>query len=158
MLNRNALTSLAAAMALAVPGAAIAAGETPTGAKAKAEVSGSVSAETAPVADGAMTTTALAALHEVDDDNDTALWNNMTADEIEDMDIVNVSGETVGEVEDVLANEAGEIVAITAEVGGFLGIGEQEVVVALAHLALRGDELSTAMTEDDLKALPVWRN
>ena len=42
----------------------------------------------------------------------------------------------VGEVEDLVINDAGGVVGVTVEVGGFLGIGEKTVLVPLADLRL----------------------
>ncbi len=97
-------------------------------------------------------------LRELEEDNQTARWNNMTVDQLEDMDIVNADGDEIGEVEEVLADVDGNIVAITAEVGGFLGIGDKEVVVSLDEFELRDDELVTSLTKEQLEALPLWKD
>ncbi len=84
------------------------------------------------------------------------MWNGLTVDQIEDMDIVNAEGDTIGDIEEVLADAEGRIVAVTAEVGGFLGLGDKEVVVSLDHLELQGDRFMTALTADQLEASPRW--
>ena len=110
----------------------------------------------APVATGAADGLAVKALRELDDDNATVMWNGLTVDQIEDMDIVNAEGDTIGDIEEVLADAEGRIVAVTAEVGGFLGLGDKEVVVSLDHLELQGDRFMTALTADQLEASPRW--
>ena len=110
----------------------------------------------APVATGAADGLAVKALRELDDDNATVMWNGLTVDQIEDMDIVNAEGDTIGDIEEVLADAEGRIVAVTAEVGGFLGLGDKEVVVSLDHLELQGDRFITALTADQLEASPRW--
>lgn len=97
-------------------------------------------------------------LRKLDDDNQTARWNNLTVDQLEDMNIVNVDGDRIGEVEEVLADLDGNVVAITAEVGGFLGIGDKEVIVSLDEFELRDDELVTSLTKEQLEALPRWED
>ena len=46
--------------------------------------------------------------------------------------------------------------AVAAEVGGFLGVGEKEVIIPLNQLQVSGDDLATAMTKEQLEALPEW--
>ncbi|MPY70411.1 MAG: hypothetical protein GEU92_10015 [Alphaproteobacteria bacterium] len=94
-------------------------------------------------------------LRELDDDSPTQ-WNGLSVDRLEDMKIVNAAGKEIGEIEEILADASGGIVAVTAEVGGFLGIGEKEVVVALEHLALQGDRFMSSLSSEQLKAMPRW--
>lgn len=94
-------------------------------------------------------------LRELEDDSPIR-WNGLSVDRMEDMKIVNAAGEEIGEVEEVLADADGKIVAVTAEVGGFLGIGEKEVVVSLEHLELQGDRFMTSLSSDQMKAMPRW--
>jgi len=94
-------------------------------------------------------------LRELDDDS-PARWNSLSVDRLEDMKIVNAAGKEIGEIEEILADADGRIVAVTAEVGGFLGIGEKEVVVALEHLKLQGDRFMSSLSSEQLKALPRW--
>ena len=82
----------------------------------------------------------------------------ITVDRLEDMDIVGPDGEEIGEVEEILVDRDGRIVAIAAEFGGFLGIGEREVVIGLDQLAVQSnrEKLVVAMTREQLMALPEW--
>lgn len=41
--------------------------------------------------------------------------------------VYNMNGERIGDVNDILINDSGQITAIVIGVGGFLGIGEKEV-------------------------------
>ena len=99
---------------------------------------------------------AVKALRELDDNDRTAHWNGRAVDELEDMDIVNAEGEKIGEVEEVLADAAGNVVALTAEAGGFLGLGDKEVVVSTEHLRLEGERLTTSLTAEQLETMPRW--
>lgn len=112
---------------------------------------GSSTMSAAPVAGLAMK-----GMRELDDDDRTTQWQGMTVEQLEDMDIVNAQGDSIGEVEEVLADAQGNIVAVTAEVGGFLGIGDREVVVSLEHLQLQGDRFMTNLTSEQLETMPRW--
>lgn len=80
----------------------------------------------------------------------------VSVDELEDTDILGVDGEKIGEVDEVLMTAEGEITAVSAEVGGFLGVGDKEVVLELTQLTQGADGLTVDMTEDHLEALPAW--
>ena len=81
-------------------------------------------------------------------------------DRLEDMDIVGPNGEEIGEVEEILVDGQGRVVAVAAEIGGFLGIGEREVVIGIDQFTVQGDRdaLAIAMTREQLEALPQWNN
>lgn len=91
-------------------------------------------------------------------DNDELIVQplNLPAREVEDMDIVGPDGSAIGEVDEVLVNATGQATAVAAEVGGFLGVGDKEVIIPLSQLQLSGEDLATAMTKEQLQALPEW--
>lgn len=95
-------------------------------------------------------------LREVDDNEPLLGPGNMTVRQMEDAVITDANGKRVGEVEEVIANNTGEIVGVTAEVGGFLGMGEKEVLIPLEHLTVQNGQFRTKLTVDQLKALPSW--
>lgn len=76
--------------------------------------------------------------------------------EIDDMEVFGANDEEVGEVERVLATTEGTVAAVVVEVGGFLGIGDKEVIVPLDRLRRVGDLLTTDLTEEELEQLPEW--
>lgn len=123
---------------------------------------GLASAQAGPAKQQPTTTNAAAdglavkSLRELDDKNLSANWQGLSVEQLEDMDIVGADGKTIGEVEEVLADATGTVVAVTAEVGGFLGIGDREVVVSVEHLQPQGDRLATQLTAEQLEALPRW--
>jgi sporulation protein YlmC with PRC-barrel domain len=100
----------------------------------------------------------IAALHELDDDRTDITYQGFTVDELEDMDVVR-NGEVIGEVEEVLADSSGQIVALVVEYGGNrFGIGEREVVVPIERFVF-GEErrrVETKLTDDELAELPEW--
>ena len=84
---------------------------------------------------------------------------NKSSTELEDMNILSNEGEEMGEVEKVLVDGNGQPVAITAEIGGFLGVGEKIVVIGLDRLELRGDEepdVATTHTKEELQGMQAW--
>jgi hypothetical protein len=45
---------------------------------------------------------------------------------------------------------------VVVEVGGFLGIGSDDVVIRLDQLRLEDNQLVTNMTKEQIEALPKW--
>jgi sporulation protein YlmC with PRC-barrel domain len=81
---------------------------------------------------------------------------NVTVGELESADIYAANGEEIGDVEDVLMTADGEIVGLSAEVGGFVGVGEKEVAFALDALVWDGERVIVNMTEEQIGSLPDW--
>ena len=93
---------------------------------------------------------------EVDDDKILVEKFNLTVDQIDDMNVYTPAGDKIGEVDEVLMDASGKIVAVSVETGGFLGIGGKEVVVMLDQLTLEGDRFTTTLSKEQLEALPRW--
>ena len=100
---------------------------------------------------------AASALVEVDDDSLQVTPFGITVDQLEELDVVSPSGDRIGDVEEVLADATGKIVAVVVEYGGFLGVGEKEAVFQLKSLTLQDNKLVTKMTKAELEALPDWK-
>jgi PRC-barrel domain len=83
---------------------------------------------------------------------------NLTVDQIDDMDVHAAGGDRIGEIDEVLMNAAGQPVAVTVEVGGFLGIGAREVIITLDQLRLDGQRFVTSLTRAQVEALPKWED
>ncbi len=64
-------------------------------------------------------------------------------------DVVNKAGEDLGEINNVIINESGEVVAITIGVGGFLGLGEKDVGVPFDALSFETTKELMASKKDD---------
>lgn len=77
---------------------------------------------------------------------------------LEHMDIIGPDGEEIAEVDEILIDRSGNVVAVVAEYDRFLGLGDREVVMDLRHLALQDDrdDLVTTMTQEELESLPEW--
>ncbi len=74
--------------------------------------------------------------------------------EIEGIAVRNADGEQIGEIEEVLVDGSGRIVAVTVEIGGFLGMGDEELILTLDDLAWRGDGYDLDLTSDEMQSLP----
>jgi PRC-barrel domain len=97
-------------------------------------------------------------LHEAEDDDMMVQPFNVSVDDLEDMDLYGPGGEEIGEVEEVLADGSGQPIAVAAEVGGYLGVGERDVTIGLDQLRLEGEHLVSSMTREQLEALPEWED
>ncbi|QNI03055.1 PRC-barrel domain-containing protein [Halomonas sp. SH5A2] len=84
----------------------------------------------------------------------------LSVERTEGMPVIGPNAEEVGAVEEVLVDSDGQIVAISVEVGGFLGIFEREVVLKLDQVGVQADrqKLTISMTREEVEQLPVWNN
>jgi hypothetical protein len=97
-------------------------------------------------------------LREADDDDMVVQPFNLKIEDLEDADLENQAGDDIGDIENVLVDANGQPAAITAEVGGFLGMGQKIVVISLDRLQLKDDDLVTTLTKEELGALETWGN
>ena len=110
----------------------------------------------APLALAAQQSSDVTAYQEAEDDDMVVQPFNRTVDDIEDLDLKNADGDEIGEVEEVLIDASGRPVAIAVEVGGFLGIGERDVVLGLDQVQLVDDDLVTSADKATIEGLPDW--
>ena len=73
--------------------------------------------------------------------------------------IKNPAGDTVGEIESVLVDQAGNVKYVVVGVGGFLGIGEKHIALSWDSLTItdNGEKVMADVTKDSLKGLPDYR-
>lgn len=95
-------------------------------------------------------------LREMEENEPVLGPGGLTIRQMKEAKIITIRGQSVGEVEEVIANNRGRIVGITADVGGFLGIGSKEVLIPVEHLRYENGGYRTMLTEEQLKALPGW--
>jgi sporulation protein YlmC with PRC-barrel domain len=95
-------------------------------------------------------------LVEIDRDATLVPGLGISVGELEDMRIFGANGEEIGEIDDVLGDAAGQPSAVTLEVGGFLGMGEREVVIGLDEIEVDGLRLTLNRTREQIEALPEW--
>ena len=88
---------------------------------------------------------------------------DLSTDEINGASVYGANDDNVGEIEDLVASDAGEIEQAVIGVGGFLGIGEKKVAVNFSDLQILSNEdgsdirVYISATEDELKALPEYQ-
>ena len=112
----------------------------------------------APLAGAAQQSTKVTGYQEAEDDNMLMQPLGRTVDEVEDMDLKNAAGDQIGEVDEVLTDASGQPVAIAVEVGGFLGVGDREVVLGLDQVKLVNDGLVTSADKAMIEGLPDWED
>jgi uncharacterized protein YrrD len=112
----------------------------------------------APLAVAAQQSVDVTAYQEADDDDMVVQPFNLTVDDIEDMDLKSADGDEIGEVEEVLIDASGQPIAVAVEVGGFLGIGERDVVLGLDQVQLMDDDLVTSADKATIEGLPDWQD
>ena len=88
--------------------------------------------------------------------------NDWLASKLIGKSVVNAENESVGEINDLLTDSNGQIIAALIGVGGFLGLGEKDVAVSFNDLKLVRDENNTitAMlntTKDALAQAPDFK-
>ncbi|MDX1654591.1 MAG: PRC-barrel domain-containing protein [Candidatus Competibacteraceae bacterium] len=83
------------------------------------------------------------------------------ATDLDDMQIVDVNGEEIGEVDELIVDwEQGQVVRVPVEFGGFLGLGETEVDVPISAMTLKAKEASTPLrfSKDNYLQLEISRD
>jgi len=63
--------------------------------------------------------------------------------------VQNTGGQSLGEINNVILNEKGKVVAVTIGVGGLLGLGEKDVGVPFDALKFRSEEAMEKKVEAD---------
>ena len=97
-------------------------------------------------------------MHRAEDKSAMVMPFNVAIDDFEEMEIYGPGGEEIGEVDAVLVDASAKPVAITADVGGFLGLGEKDVVIGVDQLAQDGDHLKVNLTKEQLGALEEFED
>jgi hypothetical protein len=88
--------------------------------------------------------------------------SGMTAEELEGKKVLTLTGEEVGEIEDVGRSATQQARVATVDVGGFLGIGEKTIAIPLSELepSVAGSDgdgaVQTSMTRTSIEALPEF--
>ncbi|WP_420391572.1 PRC-barrel domain-containing protein [Acuticoccus sp.] len=77
-------------------------------------------------------------------------------DLVEGADAFDATGEDIGQLEDFVVGSDGEIVAVIAEVGGFLDIGDTHVSVPWSNVSLTAEGVQLDITEETLPDFTVF--
>lgn len=85
----------------------------------------------------------------------------ISADELIGTTVYGANDENVGDIDDVVLSQDGEVEAVIVEVGGFLGMGSKHVAVSMDNLAFMSDGdsnmyLYTQFTQEQLEAQPEY--
>jgi PRC-barrel domain len=94
-------------------------------------------------------------LREVDDE-DTLAYEGRSVEQLEDMDVAR-DGQKIGEIDEVLADSAGRIVAVVIDFEDDF-LDDREVVLAIDQLKFGDDARLATVTLGDaeLQGLPDW--
>lgn len=87
--------------------------------------------------------------------------NQILASRLIGRSVNNAAGQDIGDVNDILVGQDGNLEAIVVGVGGFLGLGEKRVAVNYDFVkesgGFSGDRLVMGMTEDELRSAPDFK-
>ena len=84
---------------------------------------------------------------------DASIAGGVSADALIGAEVMDPSGNEIGEVQDLIIGNDNKIEKAIVEVGGFLGVGSKTVAVEIAQLKPTGKKKGyiTAMTKEELK-------
>lgn len=87
---------------------------------------------------------------------------NWLASSAMDEPVLNLQKEKIGELNDLVIDGDGKVVAAVVGVGGFLGMGEKDVAINIRAIRMSHDEKGTTslvldVTKDALKAAPAYK-
>jgi sporulation protein YlmC with PRC-barrel domain len=82
-----------------------------------------------------------------------------TADQLIGANVLNATGDEIGEIEDLIVDSSNQVSKAIVEVGGFLGMGSKNVAVDIAQLkqGTKNEGFVTNMTKEELKTLPEYK-
>ena len=78
-------------------------------------------------------------------------------DFMDEMEVVDPTGEEIGSVEDIIVNASGEILSVVAEVGGFWDIGDTHVSVPWDEVTVEGETVILPVTEENIEQYDYFR-
>ncbi len=86
--------------------------------------------------------------------------NDMTANQVLDMNVQGPSGEQIGSVENLVIDQTGRISGVVVSVGGFLGIGDKKVALPWSQVKASPDHqnLTTSATKQELQQAQAWQD
>lgn len=158
------MTSLAAIMVIAAS-TAMAQGTTSPGTTTSPSTAPSTAPSAAPSTSTTTTTTTM------EKQSVTGQFYTRQAGEVRGSSLIgatvrNDQNDSIGEINELILNKDGQVVAAVIGVGGFLGIGEREVAVDFKSLKIEQDAnaatnrgsviVKMAATKDTLKGAPAW--
>lgn len=87
--------------------------------------------------------------------------NTFLASTLMDASIINATGDSIGDVDDLVVTAEGQITGVVVGVGGFLGVGEKLVALEMSRLNIQFDDdgdlvFSVNETEEALENAPAF--
>jgi hypothetical protein len=95
-------------------------------------------------------------LSEIKNDDARAASLNISRKDLAASSIFASDGKKIASINRVLGDNTGNIKAVTADVGRYLGMASKEVVFPVDQLSKSEDHLTTAMTKDEIQKLPQY--
>ena len=83
---------------------------------------------------------------------------NLTVGQIDDMNVLGPGGVKVGEIDEVLMDSSGQLIAMVVDVDKSVGIGDKEVIIGLDQVRFDGTNLVTDLSNAQIGALPLWND
>lgn len=83
----------------------------------------------------------------------TTDWGRMRPSDLIGRSVYTTGGERIGEIDDIVVNRNNRATAAVVGVGGFLGIGEKRVTMAMNQLRPQGDRLVANVTKEQLNQM-----
>lgn len=81
---------------------------------------------------------------------------NITIAELDGMMLFGSDGAQFGEIDAVLGDASGEIVALAIRIGGFLGVGDRQVIFPISAIQPDGLRLTVDLTAAQIEQHPFW--
>jgi sporulation protein YlmC with PRC-barrel domain len=93
---------------------------------------------------------------------DTQTSDQWSASKLIGLKVVGGNNESIGEINDLLVDDGGKVVAAVIGVGGFLGIGEKDVAISFDSVDVMRDadgneQAKLAMTKEQLQNAPEFK-
>jgi len=82
---------------------------------------------------------------------------SMTPQQLSKMDVVDATGEDIGDVHKVVRGGEQDGIQVVISSGGVMGIGDKKVAVSLDDLQLIDDKLHLSSTKQELEAKPEYK-
>jgi sporulation protein YlmC with PRC-barrel domain len=100
--------------------------------------------------------------HEMKADTAAAYTGQVSTSDLLNKSVKSVSGENVGDVNDIRIDKSGKVAAVIVGVGGFLGLGEKNVALPYEQLSFtRGADgaliITADVTKESLQSAPEWK-
>ncbi len=89
--------------------------------------------------------------------------NDLLASSLIGQSVVNSQDETIGDINDLVTDESGKVIAVLVGTGGFLGIGEKDVALGFEDLRFVRDEndaikVIANVSQETLASAPDYRD